>query len=252
MKPRISKILFAMVAATALAGCAGGPQTTRSNLSLQAPQIGAISALQREFQSRTKTVVYFAFDKDLLDAEARQRLNEQAKWILDHENIRFRVYGHTDKVGNVRYNYELGMRRANRVVDYFVSKGIARGRLEAMVSFGEDSPAVDTNDRERLNRRVVTEVHGYIVSPVNSAGAGGANDPSSFETADSSPTSGGGSTGSTTGTSGSDGDSGTSGSDGSSNTDTGSGKNPNSGRGNGDEAGDPGKSGGKNNGGDEM
>lgn len=261
MKRRIPQFIFVVMASVALAGCAGTPEISRAKTSVQTPQVGALSALQRQFRSQARTVVYFDFDRDTLNAEARARLNEQAAWILKNKNIRFRVYGHTDKVGGNRYNYQLGLRRANRVVDYLVSKGISPDRLEAMVSFGENSPALNTEDRERLNRRVVTEVHGYIRSApsVNSAGAsrtsglrgGGSTRATSTSIGDTGSSTTGGQT--TTSNSGSKGSKGSgSNSNSGSKGNKGSGSNSNSGRGNGDEAGDPGNSGGRNNGGDEV
>ena len=102
--------------------------------------------------------VHFDFDRDLLDATAKAKLRRQAAFIRKYPDIRFAVTGHTDKVGNPRYNQALGMRRAQRVVAYLVALGVDRNQLQAMVSFGEDKPVVDVEDRERRNRRVTTTV----------------------------------------------------------------------------------------------
>ena len=104
----------------------------------------------------------FAFDSANLDAGARDTLREQARWIKQFPEVRFRVYGHTDRVGNEAYNKSLGMRRANAVVNFLVSQGISRNRLEAVVSFGETQPLIVTEGRERRNRRTVTEVSGFV------------------------------------------------------------------------------------------
>ncbi len=42
--------------------------------------------------------------------------------------------------------------------------GVSRSRLEAVVSFGENQPVIFTQDRERQNRRTVTEVSGFVQS----------------------------------------------------------------------------------------
>ena len=73
-----------------------------------------------------------------------------------------RVYGHTDKVGPESYNNKLGLRRARAAVRYLTSKGVARDRLDAVESQGEREPVVDTDERERRNRRTVTEVSGFL------------------------------------------------------------------------------------------
>ncbi len=44
---------------------------------------------------------------------------------------------------------------------YFGSLGISRNRLEALVSYGETRPVVQTTSAEERNRRTVTEVSGF-------------------------------------------------------------------------------------------
>jgi peptidoglycan-associated lipoprotein len=39
--------------------------------------------------------------------------------------VRFRVFGHTDKVGSNGYNQKLGLRRAQAAVAYLSSLGIS-------------------------------------------------------------------------------------------------------------------------------
>ena len=109
----------------------------------------------------------FAFNSAVLDAEARATLRQQADWIKQFPEVRFNVYGHTDAVGSESYNKRLGKRRANAVVNYFASQGISRDRLEALVSFGETQPVIATPDRERKNRRTVTEVSGFVAGHPN-------------------------------------------------------------------------------------
>jgi len=122
------------------------------------PRHMSLGKLAREFEREDLGTVYFDFDRDVLDAGARARLDQQARFILAHDGIRFSVTGHTDKVGNSAYNMGLGLRRANRVVAYLVAGGVARSRLDAMVSYGEEQPVMDVETRERLNRRVLTRV----------------------------------------------------------------------------------------------
>ncbi|WP_370312651.1 OmpA family protein [Sagittula sp.] len=118
--------------------------------------------LSQRFAAEVMTTVNFAFNSAQLDQGALDTLREQAHWIRQFPEVRFRVYGHTDKVGNQAYNKSLGLRRANAVVNYLVSQGISRSRLEAVVSFGETQPLIVTEGRERRNRRTVTEVSGFV------------------------------------------------------------------------------------------
>ena len=118
--------------------------------------------LNNRFSSEVPTTVNFAFDSAVLDAEAQAILRRQADWIRQFPEVRFRVYGHTDLVGTEAYNKRLGLRRARAVVNYLVGQGISRSRLEAVVSFGESQPLIVTQNRERRNRRTVTEVSGLV------------------------------------------------------------------------------------------
>jgi len=95
-------------------------------------------------------------------AEARAVLRQQAAFIRHFPEVRFSVYGHTDLVGSRAYNHRLGLRRARAAVDYLVSLGVERSRLEALVSLGETQPIVATESEERRNRRTVTEVTGFV------------------------------------------------------------------------------------------
>ncbi|MEM8698160.1 MAG: OmpA family protein, partial [Pseudomonadota bacterium] len=66
-----------------------------------------------------------------------------------------------DLVGTERYNDRLGLRRAQATLNYLVRQGIRRSRLDAIASRGESEPIVQTEDRERRNRRAVTTVAGF-------------------------------------------------------------------------------------------
>ncbi len=139
-------------------------EPTNNNVLVQTGERGYVIDLNNKFARDVPTTVNFAFDSARLDAEAKAILRRQADWIKQFPEVRFRVYGHTDLVGSDAYNKRLGLRRAKAVVDYLVSQGVSRSRLEAMVSFGEDQPLVVTEGRERRNRRTVTEVSGFVTN----------------------------------------------------------------------------------------
>lgn len=121
-----------------------------------------LKLLEDRFRAEVPTMINFAFDESTLDGEAKNILRQQAAWIKRWPMVRFKVYGHTDKVGSNAYNNALGMRRARAAVNFLVSEGVPRGRLIAVVSRGESEPLVNTEDRERLNRRTVTMVAGFV------------------------------------------------------------------------------------------
>ena len=76
------------------------------------------------------------------------------------------VTGHTDAVGTESYNDRLGLQRARAVINYLVRRGVSRSRLDALESRGESDLLVKTENRERRNRRAVTEVAGFVINYV--------------------------------------------------------------------------------------
>ena len=135
---------------------------TMTNTQIQAGERNYVIDLTRRFAADVPNTVNFAFNSAVLDAEAQAALRQQADWIRQFPEVRFRVYGHTDLVGSDAYNKRLGLRRAQAVVAYLTSFGISRSRLEAVVSYGETQPLVYTQSKERRNRRTVTEVSGFV------------------------------------------------------------------------------------------
>lgn len=139
----------------------GGFGAPTMNNTLAMTQGDATLLVGQRFENEVQTTVLFAFNRSDLSPEARATLDRQAAWIRQFPEVRFRVYGHTDLVGSNRYNYGLGLRRAQTVVAYLVSRGISRSRLEAVSSFGETRPVINTMSPEQRNRRTVTEVTGF-------------------------------------------------------------------------------------------
>lgn len=135
-----------------------------NNIAIQSGQRQFTFDLANRFASEVLTTVNFAFNSAQLDAGARDTLREQAAWIRQFPEVRFRVFGHTDAVGGNAYNKRLGLQRAHAVVAFLASQGISRERLEAVASFGETQPLIVTDGRERRNRRTVTEVSGFVDS----------------------------------------------------------------------------------------
>ena len=103
--------------------------------------------------------IQFDFDKSDLKQEAILQLDKMADQLKSNSDLRLSVEGHTCEIGTVKYNQGLSERRANSVVKYLTSKGIAVSRLES-VGFGETRPIADnaTEEGRILNRRVEFKV----------------------------------------------------------------------------------------------
>lgn len=135
---------------------------TMHNTMLHAGQISLAEIMSRRFHAEVPSMVNFAFDSATLDQEALAILNIQARWMKQFPELRYKIYGHTDAVGNASYNYRLGLRRANAVKRCLVSLGVPGATIEAVVSRGETQPLIVTEGREPANRRTVTEISGMV------------------------------------------------------------------------------------------
>jgi len=100
-------------------------------------------------------IVYFDFDKSNVKQEFFKKLDEAAEILKDNEQLRILIAGHTDSYGDYQYNVALGMRRAQSVIDYMISKGVKEDQLD-IGTFSEDIPVASNNTRQgrAYNRRV--------------------------------------------------------------------------------------------------
>lgn len=171
---RAYHITALMGAAALLAGCAAEVgvgkrnasfgEATQANLFAQAIQYRSgesVLDMQARFVEEVDDTVNFDFNKAELDDEARAKLDRQIAWLKRNGDVRVRVTGHTDLVGGEDYNDKLGLRRARAVARYLEEQGVRRHRIDAVESRGESEPIVQTEKRERRNRRAVTAVAGF-------------------------------------------------------------------------------------------
>lgn len=173
---RPTYILTALLLAATLSGCdtsflnreAGADATgsfgnsTMNNSLLMMGEMQATTSLAQRFAAEVPTTINFDFNASQITPQAAAVLSQQAAWIRQFPEVRFRVYGHTDEVGSLAANQALGLRRANAVVRYLTTQGISKSRLEAVVSYGKTQPLVMTGGANEMNRRTVTEVSGFV------------------------------------------------------------------------------------------
>ncbi len=87
--------------------------------------------------------------------EAYPLLDEVASILEKNPEMEVEVQGHTDNTGSAKYNQWLSEKRAQKVKDYLVSKGIDPSRLEAK-GYGLTQPVASnaTGEGRAQNRRV--------------------------------------------------------------------------------------------------
>jgi outer membrane protein OmpA-like peptidoglycan-associated protein len=97
--------------------------------------------------------VFFESGKATLQAKSLLELDLLAALMLEND-IKIKIIGHTDDVGEEMDNLALSHARAKAVVDYLVAKGIPESRL-GYEGRGELEPIADNSTEEgrRANRR---------------------------------------------------------------------------------------------------
>lgn len=102
-----------------------------------------------------KSGVNFAFNSADLTADAKKNLNAVAEIFIEFPDTELMIEGHTDDVGAADYNMKLSKRRADSVVAYLKTHGVAANRF-SVKAFGETAPRFDnaTKEGQAKNRRV--------------------------------------------------------------------------------------------------
>lgn len=87
--------------------------------------------------------------------ESYRELDRFANFMLHNPELRVKIEGHTDPVGDESKNHLLSQRRAYTIARYLVKKGVKAGRIEAE-GFGGSRPLVVPEDKtyHPENRRV--------------------------------------------------------------------------------------------------
>jgi outer membrane protein OmpA-like peptidoglycan-associated protein len=104
-----------------------------------------------------KAVLHFKFEfnSSELDEESRRYFDDLARALLDNDEFRVRLVGHTDNVGSDRYNLRLSLERAKAIKAYLILQGVEEWRIE-VDGRGLREPLNDNSSDEKraLNRRV--------------------------------------------------------------------------------------------------
>jgi len=103
--------------------------------------------------------INFPFDSATIREDDGAILDVAVEELRSESDVRVRVIGHTDSVGDEAYNQALSERRAQAVADYMSEQGIVASRL-SVEGRGETEPlaANDDADGRAQNRRVALEV----------------------------------------------------------------------------------------------
>lgn len=100
--------------------------------------------------------INFAFNKATVDSSEKSKITGVAVILTKHPDLKVRVEGYTDNVGDAKVNQKLSLLRANEVATTLAGLGVAPERIAA-VGKGKSKPiASNSTPKGRAkNRRVV-------------------------------------------------------------------------------------------------
>ncbi len=107
--------------------------------------------------------IYYDYNKWDIREDAKPTLNKLANILLENPNIHIILGSHTDCRGKEKYNQELSQKRAQSAVDYLVTRGITRNRLQA-TGYGKSAPVTlcecskCTDEEHQSNRRTTFKI----------------------------------------------------------------------------------------------
>jgi OmpA-OmpF porin, OOP family len=132
----------------------GNIPTLIGNITVNAGGRRMYDALMADGRVATQGI-YFDTGSDRLRPESTPTLNEIAAMLREHPDLKLRIEGHTDAVGNAAANQTLSERRAAAVKAYLVGTGCGAARLES-AGLGAARPVAsnDTPEGRQNNRRV--------------------------------------------------------------------------------------------------
>jgi outer membrane protein OmpA-like peptidoglycan-associated protein/tetratricopeptide (TPR) repeat protein len=98
--------------------------------------------------------IFYDFGKATLRDESITELSRVLSMLKETPSLKIEISGHTDNIGSDQSNQKLSQARAQSVVDYLTSKGVAKSRLVAK-GYGESKPVAtnETEEGRQINRR---------------------------------------------------------------------------------------------------
>jgi len=118
----------------------------------------SLDFMEVEFENNTIKIISnisFDFNSHEIGEEYLQVLNELSALFKQYFDLKIRIEGHADDIGNQNYNMSLSEKRAQIIYNYFLNKGINKSRM-SFVGKGNSKPIYKGTDKvmKAVNRRV--------------------------------------------------------------------------------------------------
>lgn len=142
----MKRFVAACAATSIMVGC-----STVQHSSLPEPEAKVANT-----SSRVSHMVFFDWDSTKLPADISDILAPHVIYLLNHPAQKLLIEGSADETGNEKYNFDLGLRRAEQVKLAFEAQGISSHQL-IVRSIGINRPLNHQRSEQAFsrNRRVM-------------------------------------------------------------------------------------------------
>ena len=101
--------------------------------------------------------IFFNTNESILTESSSAELNQLIQLLQENPALHLEIAGHTDNTGRKEDNLLLSKQRSASVINYLISKGISKFRLEAR-GYGDTLPIADNSTPEGRSKNRRTEI----------------------------------------------------------------------------------------------
>jgi outer membrane protein OmpA-like peptidoglycan-associated protein len=110
---------------------------------------------EAEMVKKAMETLEFDFGADVIRASSSDGLDLVAKLLVQNQNWRLKLSGHTDNKSSLKYNMNLSKKRVESIKKYLITKGVKADQI-VLKWYGPTKPIAtnDTEEGRQKNRRV--------------------------------------------------------------------------------------------------
>jgi OmpA-OmpF porin, OOP family len=119
-----------------------------------------ISSDQVVIQNIKVAAAHFVSNESYLTDYSKAKMDQLIEILNSNPEYRINAIGYADSQGSDDYNIKLSQKRIETVINYLISRGIAKDRIISQKAFGKANPLAsnDTEEGRQKNRRVEFEI----------------------------------------------------------------------------------------------
>jgi len=133
------------------------------------PKTEVVSSVKKEYVINT---IFYTSDQEILSPTNRQELDIVGDILLVYPSLELEVKAHTKEEGQEAYDLYFSIKRAEKIAEYLVAKGIEKERIE-LKGYGANYPVAKTETggkkskiAEKVNSRIEFKFNKVETQPI--------------------------------------------------------------------------------------